>query len=130
MPLPSYDVAQRLRNRLIWEQLDYDIATEAGALTSLLPTLNSYQMQVFQNVITANDSNEGGCFFVYGSGGTGKTYVWKAIIAALRSKGKVILSVASSEIAALLLPLGKTAHSIFKIPINATDTTYYFFSSI
>ena len=75
MPLPSSDVAQRLRNRLIWEQLDYDIATEAGALTSLLPTLNSYQMQVFQNVITANDSNEGGCFFVYGSGGTGKTYV-------------------------------------------------------
>jgi len=83
---------------------------------------------VFQNVITADDSNEGGCFFVYGSGGTGKTYVWKAIIAALHSKGKIILSVTSSEIAALLLPLGKTTHSMFKIPINATDASYCFLS--
>ena len=85
-------------------------------------------MQVFQNVITANDSNEVGCFFVNGSGGTGKTYVWKAIIVALRSKGKIILSVASSGIAALLLPVGKTAHLMFKIPINVTDTSYCFLS--
>ena len=66
MPLPSSDVAQQLMNRLIREQLDYEVATEATTLTSLLPTLNSYQMQVFQNVITADDTNEGGCFFVYG----------------------------------------------------------------
>ena len=42
MSLPSSDVAQQLRNWLIMEQLDYDIATEVGTLTSLLPTLNSY----------------------------------------------------------------------------------------
>jgi len=49
-------------------------------------------------------------------------------MAALCSKGKIILLVASSGIAALLLPLGKTAHSMFKIPINATDTSYCLFS--
>jgi len=99
MPLPSSNVAQQLRNRLIREQLDYDITKEAATLRLLLPTLKSYQMEVFQNVITADDSTEEGCFFVYGSGRTGNAYVWKAIITALCSKEKVILSVASSGIA-------------------------------
>ena len=101
MPLPSFDFAQQLRNRLIREQLDYDIGTEAAALNLLLPTLNAYQLEVFEAIINADDSNEGRCFFVYGSDGTGKTYAWKAIIAALRLKGKIILSVASSGIATL-----------------------------
>ena len=34
-----------------------------------------------------------------------------------------MLSVASSGIAALLLPFGKTAHSMFKIPIDADETS-------
>ena len=49
-------------------------------------------------------------------------------VAALRSKGKIILSVASSGIAALLLPFGKTAHAMFKIPINIIEATYCSFS--
>ena len=55
--------------------------------------------------------------FVYGSCETRKTYLWKVIIVALRSKGKIILSVASSGIAALLLPFGKTAHAMFKLSL-------------
>jgi len=35
----------------------------------------------------------------------------------------IVLSVASSGIAALLLPMGKTAHSMFKIPIDADETS-------
>jgi hypothetical protein len=35
-----------------------------------------------------------------------------------RSKGKVALAVASSGIAALLLPGGRTPHSHFKIPLD------------
>jgi len=38
--------------------------------------------------------------------------------AALRSKGQIVLTVASSGIAALLIPGGRTAHSRFAIPIN------------
>ena len=39
----------------------------------------------------------------------------------IRSKGKIALAVASSRIAALLLPGGRTAHSRFHIPINVND---------
>ncbi|GKD67868.1 DNA helicase [Tanacetum coccineum] len=55
-------------------------------------------------------------FFVYGHGGTGKTYLWKAITYALRADEKIVLVVAS-----LLLPSGRTAHSRFKIPLNLED---------
>ncbi|GKA77541.1 hypothetical protein Tco_0784002 [Tanacetum coccineum] len=54
----------------------------------------------------------------YGCGGTGKTYLWRTIISRIRLTGKVVLSVASSGIASLLLPGGRTSHSRFRIPID------------
>lgn len=57
------------------------------------------------------------CFFVYGSGGCGKTFLWRTLISKLRSECKIVLQVASSGIVATLMPRGRTAHSRFKIPI-------------
>ncbi|KAH7666177.1 DNA helicase protein [Dioscorea alata] len=59
--------------------------------------------------------------FVYGHGGTGKTFLWNTIINGIRTEGKIVLAVASSGIASLLLPGGRTAHSRFKIPINIEE---------
>ncbi|XP_076926975.1 uncharacterized protein LOC143590356 [Bidens hawaiensis] len=64
---------------------------------------------------------KGGVYFVYGCGGTGKTYLWKTLSASIRSKGEVVLNVASSGIASLLLEGGRTTHSRFLIPINLTE---------
>ena len=50
-------------------------------------------------------------------------YLWRTLIAKVRSQKKIVLSVASSGIAALLLPNGKTAHSRFKIPLNLHQTS-------
>ncbi|MCH85030.1 helicase-like protein [Trifolium medium] len=44
---------------------------------------------------------------------TGKTYIWRALSAALRSTCDIVLAVASSGIASLLIPGGRTAHSRF-----------------
>nr|GEX13634.1 DNA helicase [Tanacetum cinerariifolium] len=59
--------------------------------------------------------------FIYGHGGTGKTFLWKAITTTLRSEEKIVLTVASSGIASLLLPSGRTAHSQFQLPLNLKD---------
>nr|KAJ0189473.1 hypothetical protein LSAT_V11C800408900 [Lactuca sativa] len=53
--------------------------------------------------------------------GTGKTFLWTIIISYFRSLGKVVLAVAASGIASLLLPCGRTSHSRFKIPIDLSD---------
>ncbi|XP_076916818.1 uncharacterized protein LOC143576665 [Bidens hawaiensis] len=57
----------------------------------------------------------------FGYGGTDKTYLWKTLSASIRSKGEIVLNVASSGIASLLLEGGRTAHSRFLIPINLTE---------
>jgi ATP-dependent DNA helicase PIF1 len=47
---------------------------------------------------------KGQTFFVYRYGGTGKTFLWTTLLNFVRGKGKIALAVASSKIAALLLP--------------------------
>ncbi|XP_022003859.1 uncharacterized protein LOC110901334 [Helianthus annuus] len=42
------------------------------------------------------------------------------------ASGKIVLAVAASGIASLLLPSGRTAHSRFKIPLNLTDDSICF----
>ena len=58
-----------------------------------------------------------------GPGGMGKTFLYKLLLAHLRAQGKVALAVASSGIAALLIEGGRTAHSRFKIPVPAHETS-------
>ena len=53
-----------------------------------------------------------------GLGGTGKTYVYNTLCYSLCGQGKIVLCVASSGIASLLLIGGRTAHSTFEIPIE------------
>ncbi|XP_019190330.1 PREDICTED: uncharacterized protein LOC109184747 [Ipomoea nil] len=83
--------------------------------------LTDEQLLIYNKVIVDVESNKGGLFFVYGYGGTGKTFLWRTLSAALRSKGQVVLNVASSGIASLLLPGGRTAHSRFSIPIAVNE---------
>lgn len=71
----------------------------------------------------AVDNCHGSMFFLYGYGGTGKTFMWKTLAAALRSEGFIVLTVASSGIASLLLPGGRTAHSKFAIPVPSVDNS-------
>ncbi|XP_026386119.1 ATP-dependent DNA helicase PIF1-like isoform X2 [Papaver somniferum] len=85
--------------------------------------LNEEHTRVFEAVMRSVEDSKGGLFFVYGSGGTGKTYLWRTIITALRAQSKIVLAVASSGIASLLLPGGRTAHSQFKIPFKLYDNS-------
>ncbi|KAJ3684336.1 hypothetical protein LUZ61_013500 [Rhynchospora tenuis] len=70
---------------------------------------------------TSVQSREGQLFFVYGHGGTGKTFVWQAITAVLRSEGRIVLTVASSGLSSLLLQGGVTGYSRFKIPLKLRE---------
>ncbi|XP_047268357.1 ATP-dependent DNA helicase PIF1-like [Capsicum annuum] len=67
------------------------------------------------------DEDKGGLFFLYGHGGTGKTFIWKTLLSCIRSRGDIVLTVISSGIACLLLPGGRTSHSRFVIPLNPTE---------
>ncbi|GJY32873.1 ATP-dependent DNA helicase PIF1-like protein [Tanacetum coccineum] len=54
---------------------------------------------------------------------TGKTFLYKTIISRLRSERKIVLAVASSGIAFLLLPAGRTTHIGFIIPLKLLENS-------
>jgi Rad3-related DNA helicase len=91
--------------------------------------MNLGQRAVFDKIVTAVDSDlYNAAFFLQGPTGIGKTFVYTALANLYRSRGKVVLYIASSRIAALLLPRGRISHSRFGIPINKSKEALSWFS--
>ncbi|XP_071939902.1 uncharacterized protein [Coffea arabica] len=84
--------------------------------------LNAGQQTAYNAIMTDIFSPDGKSFFVDGPGGTGKTFMYRALLVTLRTQGHIALAVASFGIAASILPGGRTAHSRFKIPLDASNT--------
>ncbi|KAI5402370.1 hypothetical protein KIW84_050113 [Lathyrus oleraceus] len=100
---------------IIQEELAIDIPNED---IESIAKLNNDQMIAFNTIMNVIVQKHSGVFFVDGPGGTSKTFLYRTLMASLRSKGEIVLATASSGIAATLLPDGRTAHSRFKIPID------------
>ena len=62
-------------------------------------------------------------FVLDASGGTGKSHSINLIQAAIRSKKKIAIATALSEIAAPLLSQGRTLHSRCKVPFQINETS-------
>ncbi|GKE87502.1 helicase-like protein, partial [Tanacetum coccineum] len=121
MPYPNEMFTMASYNWLVYDELKCDKQKLTKEHKRIYATLTNEQKGIYRTLIEAVNGDKGGMFFVYGYGGTGKTYLYKTLSAALRSKGKIVLNVASSGIATLLLKGGRTAHSRFAIPINVVD---------
>ncbi|KAM0840853.1 hypothetical protein ACQ4PT_059380 [Festuca glaucescens] len=111
-------------NRLIREEMSYDAKKLSAVAATLLLKLNADQRVAYKTIVDTVLAEKPGFYFVSGFGGAGKTFLWNAIIAYLRGQGKIVLTVASSGVAALLLAGGRTAHSRFKIPLQVDSNSF------
>ena len=82
------------------------------------PLLTCEQREAYNAVINAVNQGKPRPFMIDVPAGTGKTFTEKVISSCSRGNGKTVLAVASTGIAALQLPGGWTAHSMFKLPLN------------
>ncbi|XP_071704862.1 uncharacterized protein [Rutidosis leptorrhynchoides] len=122
--LSDIQPTREMMNNLTLNEIEKLLQRNGKSLKNY-PSMPYPSSTAYDTIVSAVAADIGGAFFVYGSGGTGKTFLWNTLSAALRSRGQIVLNVASSGIAALLLPGGRTAHSRFEIPIDPKDESYY-----
>ncbi|GAA0183242.1 hypothetical protein LIER_30694 [Lithospermum erythrorhizon] len=114
VPTDSEELTREVSAELSLPVLDIDLHT--------LDELNIEQRGAFNILFDKAMAGEGGSFFVDGPSGTGKSFfLYKVLLANIRSKGFIALVVATSGIASFCFLEGRTAHSRFKIPIDITS---------
>uniref|UniRef100_A0A6N2NLJ3 ATP-dependent DNA helicase n=1 Tax=Salix viminalis TaxID=40686 RepID=A0A6N2NLJ3_SALVM len=108
LPMPDGQLLKEITNKLL-RKLDYDYL--------------NLERVIYDSIIAAIFAKKQALVFVHGHGGTGKTFLWHTIINRVRFESLIVLAVASSGIASLLLPNGRTAHSRFKLPLSIDESS-------
>jgi hypothetical protein len=122
LPTPIHDWQHDRLNPLIKFELNYDSAIKQHQRDETYEKMNEGQRHCFDIIIAVVKQNPMSAhFFLQGYAGTGKTFLYNAICNHFRAKEEIVICVASSGIAALLLPGGSTSHSRFCIPLNSTQ---------
>ena len=89
-PLPdindTYDASHDIP-REIFEETSIEANEDDVALSN---TLNEEQRAAYDEIMSSIDTEHGGLFFVDGPGGTGKTYLYRALLATIRSRKKLL----------------------------------------
>src|SRR6266542_3557172 len=123
MPQVQQEWAAAVQNPLIACEQDYDKEQQTQLAEQRIPLLNHDQRSAFDLIMQAVEAKSGQCFFLHGPGGTGKTFVYNTLCPSLRAKVKIVICVASSGIASLLLKGGRTVHSTFKVPLDIHESS-------
>lgn len=84
LPQPPASYLSSGLNNLVIEETSYNLAEMEVEFNKLYANCNPEHLAIFNVVYKSVESKFGGVFFVYRSGGCGKTFVWKTIIYKLR----------------------------------------------
>ena len=113
----SYDNASHIP-REIFEEASVEQNPEDVLLCN---SLNAEQRSTYDEIMAAVYSKQGGLFFVDGPGETGKAFLYRALLAKLRSQDKLVVATATSGVAAAIMPGGRMTYSHFKIPLTLQE---------
>ncbi|RCV32727.1 hypothetical protein SETIT_7G026600v2 [Setaria italica] len=120
-PLPGIDDAYDDASGIppeIFEEASIDKNPEDVGLSD---SLNEEQRAAYEEIMSKVDTEQGGLFFVDGPSGTGKTFLYRALLGTLRNQNKLAITTATSGVASSIMLGGRTAHSRFKIPLTLED---------
>ncbi|XP_026417496.1 uncharacterized protein LOC113312978 [Papaver somniferum] len=107
MPKPRHDWGQIVGNRYIWDHRQLQFALSDSVIQSDIEKLNVAQRSAYNAIVDSCRD--------------WKNFLYNTIARRCRKDGKIVLTVASSGIASLVLDGGRTAHSTFKIPFEVQD---------
>ncbi|XP_066341731.1 uncharacterized protein [Miscanthus floridulus] len=127
-PLPdiddTYDASCDIP-REIFEEASIEANEDDVALSD---TLNEEQRAAFDEIMSLVDIEHESLFFVDGPSGTGKTYLYRALLATIRSQKMIAVATTTSGVVASIMSGGRTAHSCFKIPLTIDNGIFCTFT--
>ena len=97
---------------------DYDAETK----------LNLKQEVTFTIIMEMINLGKNGAFFIDGPGGTSKTFLYRTLLAQVRSRRLIALITRTSGVAIVILLGSRTIHSQFILSLNPNDTDFCDFS--
>jgi hypothetical protein len=105
--LDDQDAEQGYHSREVREQ--YSLGVNETDLRGM-HNLNQEQVFGYMEIIEHVINRKGRVFFVDNPGGTGKTFLYRCLIATIRSESLIVVATATSRITASIMPDGRTAH--------------------
>ena len=105
--------------------MDFDRDGLQDTVAQRMPALLPAQRHVVETALAAVRNHQALALFVDAPGGTGKTFIFNTLLAAVRAQNLVAIAVTFSGIAATLLDNGRTFHSRFKAPLRPDETTVF-----
>ncbi|XP_018368655.1 PREDICTED: uncharacterized protein LOC108764776 [Trachymyrmex cornetzi] len=81
--------------------------------------LNVKQKEIVDTILAAvvTNNNSNTCFYIDAPGGSGKIFIYTTLYCLLKSREKIINTMAFTAIPATLLPNGRTIHKVFGLPV-------------
>ncbi|XP_028116876.1 uncharacterized protein LOC114314600 [Camellia sinensis] len=128
MPQPTANWSATVGNRLIFEHRQLHNEAQQTYVQITIDRLNNGQRTAYNTITSSVFESKGTIFFLNGGARTGKTFLYNTIALKCRSLGHIVVTVASSGIASLLLVGGRTAHSTFSIPLDVLKNSVCGFS--
>src|SRR4051812_35590568 len=95
LPLKTTADDAPLHNDMIIDALDVDIDSLLLKAEVMYHQLKNDQLHSYTTILDRIRAGKPGLLFVFGYGGTGKTFLWDALYAYLRGNKRIVLSVAS-----------------------------------
>jgi hypothetical protein len=92
LPKSNYVPPVHGGNQLVQEELAYDQHSLTTNVDNSEDRLNDDQCSAYETILNVVTNKEGKLFFVYGSGGIDKTFVWIMFLSRLRRQGKIMLA--------------------------------------
>ena len=107
-----------------------NIESEIELSQRLYNTLTPDQTLIFDSIINSvwqhgplPSQDQPRIFYIDASGGCGKTYLYNALISMCLAEERGVAACAWTGIASTLLRLGRTSHSLFKLPVPILNTS-------
>jgi hypothetical protein len=123
--LPERDLMVQRSSSHLLNRHNFCIEDCTARRDEIVSQFSTEQKTAMATILTSlQNENTPNVHCVLAPAGCGKSWFVNGITWHLRAEGKIVINVAASALAATLLLNGSTAHSTFKIPIPATDTSY------